>query len=185
MHNTNTLCCGTPRPLHASLLQTKPAEDEPVVSKLVSGGKVVQLYRYPGLSLQSAATLLHQVRPRGTWAPPATVLDGGLVVQLAAEPAAVSGFQQSVVCLLGGLLARAVALPGRLHQPPSSWHVQPPTHAHSCTSLPTTRTCSHVPASQQAQHKVSDAITAIDGELCYNIALDTPLSAKEAGTLAW
>jgi hypothetical protein len=32
---------------------------------------------------------------------------------------------------------------------------------------------------------VCDAISGIDGELCFNIALDTPLSTKEAGTLAW
>jgi phosphoribosylformylglycinamidine synthase len=37
----------------------------------------------------------------------------------------------------------------------------------------------------QAQHKVSDAITSIDGELCYNVGLAAPLDAAEADKMAW
>ncbi|KAL6745568.1 CobB/CobQ-like glutamine amidotransferase domain-containing protein [Haematococcus lacustris] len=37
----------------------------------------------------------------------------------------------------------------------------------------------------KAQAKVSDAITAIDCELCYNVSVTAPLSSKEAETLTW
>ena len=37
----------------------------------------------------------------------------------------------------------------------------------------------------QAHEKVTDAITKIDGEQCYNVSLTKPLSASEAETLAW
>lgn len=37
----------------------------------------------------------------------------------------------------------------------------------------------------QAQHKVTDAITSIDGELCYNIGLAAPLDTAEAEKMAW
>jgi hypothetical protein len=37
----------------------------------------------------------------------------------------------------------------------------------------------------QVQHKVSDAIVSIDGELCYNIGLAGPLDAGEADKMAW
>ncbi|EFN52340.1 hypothetical protein CHLNCDRAFT_139160 [Chlorella variabilis] len=38
---------------------------------------------------------------------------------------------------------------------------------------------------RKAQDKASPSITAIDGELCYNIALTAPLTPAEAETLAW
>lgn len=37
----------------------------------------------------------------------------------------------------------------------------------------------------QVQHKVSDAITSIDGELCFNIGVAAPLDANEADKMAW
>eukprot|EP00877_Chromochloris_zofingiensis_P007400 jgi/Chrzof1/2913/Cz12g03220.t1 len=37
----------------------------------------------------------------------------------------------------------------------------------------------------KAQRKVCDAITSIDGEQCYNVAVAAPLDAREASTLAW
>ena len=38
---------------------------------------------------------------------------------------------------------------------------------------------------RKARAKASDAIASVDGEICYNIQLDAPLSAKDADTLAW
>ncbi|PNW79730.1 hypothetical protein CHLRE_08g364800v5 [Chlamydomonas reinhardtii] len=38
---------------------------------------------------------------------------------------------------------------------------------------------------RKAHEKVTDAITKIDGEQCYNVSLTKPLSASEAETLAW
>jgi phosphoribosylformylglycinamidine synthase len=38
---------------------------------------------------------------------------------------------------------------------------------------------------RKAKAKVTDAITSIDGEACYNIGLSAQLSPKEAETLAW
>jgi hypothetical protein len=37
----------------------------------------------------------------------------------------------------------------------------------------------------QAQRKVTDAITGIDAEQCFNVAVDSPLTQKEAETMAW
>lgn len=37
----------------------------------------------------------------------------------------------------------------------------------------------------KAQKKVSEVIVSIDGEACYNIGLQAPLTSQEAGTLAW
>jgi hypothetical protein len=37
----------------------------------------------------------------------------------------------------------------------------------------------------QVQHKVTDAITSIDGELCFNIGVAAPLDANEADKMAW
>ncbi len=53
------------------------------------------------------------------------------------------------------------------HAPPNGWL----THHATCAA--------------QAQSKVSDAITSIDAETCFNINLSVPLTAKEADTLAW
>ena len=38
---------------------------------------------------------------------------------------------------------------------------------------------------RKAKAKVTDAITSVDGEACYNIGLSAQLSSKEAETLAW
>lgn len=38
---------------------------------------------------------------------------------------------------------------------------------------------------RKAQDKVSDKISGIDGELCYNISTKEPLTTEEASTLAW
>ncbi|WIA34688.1 hypothetical protein OEZ86_013001 [Tetradesmus obliquus] len=37
----------------------------------------------------------------------------------------------------------------------------------------------------KAQHKVSEVITSIDGELCYNVGLAAPLDPSEAEKMAW
>lgn len=37
----------------------------------------------------------------------------------------------------------------------------------------------------KVQHKVTDAITSIDGELCFNIGVAAPLDANEAEKMAW
>jgi hypothetical protein len=37
----------------------------------------------------------------------------------------------------------------------------------------------------QVQHKVTDAITSLDGELCFNIGLAAPLDTNEADKMAW
>lgn len=37
----------------------------------------------------------------------------------------------------------------------------------------------------KVQHKVTDAITSIDGELCFNIGLAAPLDTNEADKMAW
>lgn len=37
----------------------------------------------------------------------------------------------------------------------------------------------------QVQHKVTDAITSIDGELCFNIGVAAPLDANESEKMAW
>ncbi len=44
-------------------------------------------------------------------------------------------------------------------------------------------TSSH--ARSQAKAKVTDAITSIDGEQCYNIGVSSQLTVKEAETLTW
>ena len=46
---------------------------------------------------------------------------------------------------------------------------------------------SHPSLSQhsQAKSKASDAITAIDAEMCYNVGVSAQLNATEASTLAW
>lgn len=38
---------------------------------------------------------------------------------------------------------------------------------------------------RKAKDKASSSITGIDGELCYNVATSSPLTAEEAETLAW
>jgi len=38
---------------------------------------------------------------------------------------------------------------------------------------------------RKAQAKVTDAIVGIDGEQCFNVAVSSPLSQKEAETMAW
>ncbi len=59
----------------------------------------------------------------------------------------------------------------------------PPMHGlctlHACTLHACVHMCT------QAHEKVSSAITAIDGEQCFNISLTKALTAKEAETLAW
>eukprot|EP00775_Hariotina_reticulata_P008987 gene8987-9160_t len=45
--------------------------------------------------------------------------------------------------------------------------------------------CDVASQSREAQHKVTDAITSIDGELCYNIGLAAPLDGAEAEKMAW
>jgi hypothetical protein len=39
--------------------------------------------------------------------------------------------------------------------------------------------------SSQAKAKVTDAITSIDGEHCYNVGVCAQLNNKEAETMAW
>ena len=54
------------------------------------------------------------------------------------------------------------------------------THSLPCSPLVLT------PISlSQAKSKASDAITAIDAEMCYNVGVNAQLNAKEASTLAW
>jgi hypothetical protein len=43
----------------------------------------------------------------------------------------------------------------------------------------------HLLPPQQVQHKVTDAIVSIDGELCFNIGVAAPLDANEADKMAW
>lgn len=165
-------------------------------SKLVSGAaEVIQLYRYPGISPSAASTLLHKVSSSQGKSAAATIPH---IICL--HSPIYSGFGvwlwhsnqfllQNIVCnaLIGStalvsspILCRCTVA---YSSPTATQQLQGCASAAAHSYL--WPCCCHPSALLQVQHKVSDAITSIDGELCYNVGLAAPLDAAEAEKMAW
>lgn len=153
-----------------SYLQAVSTSD--VTSKLVgNNAEVIQLYRYPGLAPAAATTLLHKVCP--------VVLTSDRQKQ---QPT-------NKPC---GSRHAALYCPADCHVLKVSWAIlRQAAKAGTCTRsyafLSDVMSSDFCTANLllQIQHKVTDAITSIDGELCFNIGVAAPLDANEADRMAW